>query len=335
MRNHIYLLLDAGHHHLTPMARAVDIFIFSLISLNVLAVMIESVPEYYAAYGPYFDAFELFSVAIFTIEYGLRVWSAVESDDPRYKSPFKGRLRFMCSPLAVIDLIVLLPFLLGPLLGADLRVLRALRLLRVFRLTRYASSMRILLQVLRQEGPVISAALFVLLMMIIVAASVAYIAEHKVQPEAFGSIPHALWWAVVTMTTIGYGDVVPQTAMGRIAAAVIGIISVGMVALPAGILASGFNEALHARRREFSAKVNAALADGVVDDTELEHLREVQEKLGLTTHEAAELLKDGYRKHHPGHNICPECGTDLTAHPPGGGPPDSHGSGKPGITKFG
>lgn len=322
MRKNVYLMLDAGHEHQSPMAHAVDVFIISLISLNVLAVIIESIPDIYAVYGTCFDAFEFFSVTIFTIEYGLRVWSAVESENPRYKSPVKGRLRFMCSPLAVIDLIVLLPFLLGPLIGADLRMLRALRLLRVFRLTRYASSMRLLLQVLRMEGPVISAALFVLLMMITVAASVAYIAEHEAQPEAFGSIPHALWWAVVTMTTIGYGDVVPQTVVGRTAAAVIGIISVGMVALPAGILASGFNEALHARRREFSAKVSAALADGVIDDVDRENLRELQEDLGMTAHEAAELLKAGYRKHHPGHKICPECGTDLTAHPP-----DDHGGG--------
>jgi voltage-gated potassium channel len=151
----------------------------------------------------------------------------------------------MLSPLALIDLIVILPFFLGAIIGVDLRMLRALRLLRAFRLTRYANSMNLLLQVLRDEAPIISAALFVLLMLISVAASITYLAEYKAQPEAFGSIPHALWWAVVTMTTIGYGDVVPQTLVGRLCASVIGIISVGMVALPAGILASGFNEALH------------------------------------------------------------------------------------------
>ncbi len=327
-RKHVYLLLDAGHEHQERLARAVDVFIISLISLNVVAVIFESMPKVYAAYGPYFDAFEIFSVIVFTIEYLLRVWSAVESDNPRYRDPVTGRFRFMLSPLALLDLIVLLPFYLGGLIGADLRMLRALRLLRAFRLTRYASSMNLLLQVLKNEGPIISAALFVLLMMIVVAASVTYLAEHEAQPEQFASIPHALWWAVVTMTTIGYGDVVPQTLIGRICASIIGVISVGMVALPAGILASGFNEALRDRRIKYEKKVSAVLADGIVDDREREELRELQEDLGLSAHEAAELLKAGYHKVSHGHTICPECGTDLTEHPPPSSP-----SG--GISKFG
>ena len=131
----------------------------------------------------------------------------------------------MLTPLALIDLIVILPFYVSTLVGVDLRMLRALRLLRVFRLTRYAKSMNFLLQVLRDEGPIISAALFVLLMLISVAASITYLAEHEAQPEAFASIPHTLWWAVVTMTTIGYGDVVPVTLIGRICAAAIGIVN--------------------------------------------------------------------------------------------------------------
>ena len=213
-------------------------------------------PGVYDAHKTLFDRFEIFSVIFFTIEYLFRVWSSVESHNPRFKSSIKGRLRYMLTPLALIDLIVILPFSVSALVGVDLRMLRALRLLRVFRLTRYAKSMNLLLQVLRDEGPIISAALFVLLMLISVAASITYLAEHEAQPEAFASIPHALWWAVVTMTTIGYGDVAPVTLIGRISEAAIGIVSVGMVALPAGILTSGFNEALHKRRKQYEDVVD-------------------------------------------------------------------------------
>ncbi|MEX0694231.1 MAG: ion transporter [Rhodospirillales bacterium] len=336
MRKRVYLILDAGHAD-EPLARLVDSVLIGLISLNVIAVVFESIPEVYQAYQVWFDAFEVFSVAFFTIEYILRVWSSVESSNPRYRSSFKGRLRFMLSPLVLIDLIVILPFYLGAIIGVDLRMLRALRLLRVFRLTRYAKSMNLLLRVLRDEAPVISAALFVLLILISVAASITYLAEHEAQPEAFGSIPHALWWAVVTMTTIGYGDVVPQTVIGRLCAGVIGIISVGMVALPAGILASGFNEALHSRRRKYEQLVDNVLEDGVIDGDEHVQLRHLQEELGLSVQEAATILKAGYRRMSAGTEICQQCGKTVLINPPpdhGGNPPT--GGGTPGrVSKFG
>lgn len=335
MRRRLYLMLDAGHSE-EPLARAVDIFIVTLISLNVLAVIIESMPGVYEQYAAYFDTFEIVSVILFSIEYVIRVWVSVESDNPRYKSPIKGRLRFMMSPLALIDLIVLLPFYLGAIFGADLRMLRALRLLRAFRLTRYSSSMNLLMQVLRDESSIIAAAMFVLLMMIVVAASVTYLAEHEAQPEAFASIPHALWWAVVTMTTIGYGDVVPQTLIGRICASVIGIISVGMVALPAGILASGFNEALHKRRQEFENLVDNVVKDGVIDQDEQAALRELQDELGLSSHEAAALLKAGFRKNAHLRAMCPRCGAtvDFLDHDHDDGPNDGGGATRR-VSKFG
>ena len=270
--------------------------------------MVESMPGVYDAHKTLFDRFEIFSIIFFKIEYLFHVWSSVESHNPRFKSSIKGRLRYMLTPLALIDLIVILPFYVSELVGVDLRMLLALRLLRVFRLTRYAKSMNMLLQVLRDEAPIISSALFVLLMLISVAASITYLAEHEAQPEAFASIPHALWWAAVTMTTIGYGDVVPVTLIGRICAAAIGIVSVGMVALPAGILASGFNEALHKRRKQYEDVVDTALQDGVIDPNDHEQLRIVQEELGLSAHEAANMLKAGYRKISTGTEICGHCG---------------------------
>ncbi len=318
-RRRAYDILDVGRKG-DRLSEWADIALISLISLNVLSVIIESVPEIYAAAPQFFNAFEVFSVVVFTIEYVLRVWSAPEHEESTYRHAFWGRLRFMLTPMQLLDLIVIVPFYLVFFVQVDLRMLRVLRLLRVFRLTRYSSSMGLLLQVLREEGRNIGAALFVLLLLIIMAASLTYLAEQEAQPVAFGSIPAALWWAVVTMTTIGYGDVVPITVMGRIFGAIIGIISVGMVALPAGLLASGFSEALRRRRSAFEQVVGEAMEDGVLDSDERVRIRETQRELGLTKEEAEAILRDRHQRAAPFREAasrpgtCPHCGKPLAGH---------------------
>ena len=315
IRRRAWELLDVGRKN-DKLSEFTDIVLITLISFNVLSVIIESVPEIQVAYKGFFDSFEVFSVLIFTIEYVFRVWSITESTESKFRHPIWGRLRFMMTPMQLLDLIVIAPFYLVFFFQVDLRMLRVLRLLRVFRLTRYSSSMGLLLQVLKKEGRNIGAALFVLLLLIIIAASLTYLAEQEAQPEAFGSIPAALWWAVVTMTTIGYGDVVPITVWGRILGAVIGIISVGMVALPAGLLASGFSEALQHRRTTFEQVVGDAMADGVIDSDERVRLREVQEELGLSKDEAEAILRDrrnqmASSRASPRPGTCPHCGKAL------------------------
>ena len=315
IRRRAWELLDVGRKN-DKLSEFTDIVLITLISFNVLSVIIESVPEIQVAYKGFFDSFEVFSVLIFTIEYVFRVWSITESTESKFRHAFWGRLRFMMTPMQLLDLIVIAPFYLVFFFQVDLRMLRVLRLLRVFRLTRYSSSMGLLLQVLKKEGRNIGAALFVLLLLIIMAASLTYLAEQEAQPEAFGSIPAALWWAVVTMTTIGYGDVVPITVWGRILGAVIGIISVGMVALPAGLLASGFSEALQHRRTTFEQVVGDAMADGVIDSDERVRLREVQEELGLSKDEAEAILRDrrnqmASSRAAPRPGTCPHCGKAL------------------------
>ena len=311
-RRFVYETLEAGRVE-TPLGRVTDYALIGLITLNVIAVTLESVPEISNAYKSAFNAFEIVSVIIFTIEYGLRVWSTTEHPVERFKSPIIGRLRYMLTPMALIDLIVILPFYLTFFVNVDLRSLRVIRLFRIARLTRYSSAMSLLFQVLRDEAQNIAAALFVLVVMMVLAASAIYIAEHKAQPDIFGTIPQALWWAVITMTTIGYGDVIPITTMGRLFGGVIGIVSVGMVALPAGILASGFNEALHRRRRRFESLIDNLLDEGPLDDDGRQRLRNLQEQLGLNDNEAASFLNQRHRlRSAEGPRHCPHCGKSLS-----------------------
>lgn len=313
MRQRVFETLEAGRTE-TRLGKFADYGLMALITLNVIAVMLETIPEVHQAHGRSFVIFEIFSVAIFTIEYGLRVWSAPEHPGERYKSPIRGRIRYMLTPMALIDLAVILPAYLVVFFGVDLRILRIVRLLRIARLTRYSSAMTLLFQVLRDESRNIGAALFVLIVMMVLAASAVFVAENRVQPDVFGTIPQALWWAVITMTTIGYGDVIPVTTMGRLFGGIIGIFSVGMVALPAGILASGFNEALHRRRRRFESLIDDLLDAGPLDDDGRQRLRDLQYQLGLNDNEAASFLSQRYRTR-PSESArhCPHCGKALNA----------------------
>lgn len=310
-RIRIYELLEAGRPN-DPLSRLVDCALILLIALNVLAVVLESVPRFSAAFGPQFHAFEVFSVAVFTVEYGIRVWSCVEIEGERYAGSVRGRLKYMLSPLALIDLLAILPFYLTVFFSIDLRFLRVLRLLRVFKLTRYSAAMTMLLEVLRREARSFGAALFILFVIMIMASSGIYLLEQDLQPEAFGSIPAAMWWAVATLTTVGYGDVTPITALGKVFGALITVVGIGMVALPAGILASGFSDQLRKRRETYLQQCDDALEDGVVTESEAAQLRQLRESLGLTDHEAEEIYQTVARRLQSAHLTCPHCGRGFS-----------------------
>lgn len=306
LRRRVHEILDRTEEG-DRTARLVGTGLIVLIAANVAAVILESEPWLDARYLDWFDTFEIVSILLFTLEYLLRIWSAVENDHGRYRRPVIGRLRYALTPLALVDLMVVLPAYLGVLLPVDLRFLRVFRLFAVFKLTRYQASMRILAAVLRNEARPIAAAMFVLMMLLIVVSSLAYIAESHAQPEAFGSIPAAMYWAITTMTTVGYGDVVPVTPLGKVLAGVLGVIGIGMVALPAGLLASGFSEQLHQRRREFEQAVSRILASGTISPEEGGELRAFRERLGLSDHQAAEIVRLIARRH----ATCPHCGEPL------------------------
>lgn len=310
VRLRIFEILEAARIE-DPVSRFCNGFLVTLISLNVLAVILESVPSLHANYGQAFHFFEVISVVIFSLEYLARVWSCTERPGVKFHHPLWGRLRYMLTPMLLLDLIVILPFFLAMMGTFDLRFLRVLRLLRVFRLTRYSSALRLLVEVLKDEAANIGAALFILMMMVVFSASLVYLAEFEVQPDAFGSIPDALWWAIITITSIGYGDVVPVTTMGKVFGAVIGILSVGIVALPTGIIASGFNQALHQRKQEYSELIDSILEDGIITEEDHERLHEMREKLGISDREAATILNSAHHQMRKVAKVCPNCGEPL------------------------
>jgi voltage-gated potassium channel len=289
------------------LATRINLALIGLISANIVAIVLESVAAIGNRHQPWFRAFEAVSVIVFSIEYGLRLWSVVELHSDR--SPLRSRLRYMVTPLALVDLAAILPFYLGFLVPADLRFLRVFRVFLVLKLTRYDGSLRLLATVLRNEARPIAATLLILAVLLIVAASLAYLLENEAQPEVFSSIPHSMYWAIMTMTTVGFGDVVPVTVWGKVLAGLIGIVGLGMVALPAGLLASGFSAALHERRVEFRVAVDRILADGIMTPEEGGQLEQLRRQLDLTDHQAAEMTR--LLAHQRRGLICPHCGKPV------------------------
>ena len=222
----------------------INIFIITLISLNVIAVMTETVEPVYKKYKTFFDWFDRISVYIFTIEYILRVWSCTH--DPKYKGSIKGRIKYMLTPGALIDLLAFLPYYLQAFFHIDLRILRLLRFFRffrLFRLTAYTRSAQMIFNVFKSRMNELALSLVLVIFLIIIASCLVYFAEH-LHPghKGFDSIPATLWWAVVTLTTTGYGDMYPVTTIGKILTGMIMLCGVAFFALPAGIITAGFLE---------------------------------------------------------------------------------------------
>ncbi len=324
LRQQVYALLEGEE---TLASRLLNSFILLLIVGNVIAIVLESVESIYADYHLLFDRFETFSVLVFTCEYLLRLWACVE--DTRFYHSVKGRLAYMVTFMAIVDLVAILPFYLSMFTTLDTRFLRVLRLLRIFKLTRHFHSLEVLIQVIRQEGSVLASAMFILLVLMIVASGGMYVAEHDAQPEAFGSIPRAMWWAAVTLTTVGYGDIVPITEGGKLFAVVITVLGVGMAALPAGIVAAGLTRELQKRREMFQTSVREALEDGFISPEEQEQLEHIRKHLGIDRDDAQAVTRaefslmcqlEGSR--------CPHCGERLVS------PADQSTSGAGGNNRF-
>lgn len=302
-------ILDVPEHGDT-VSKYFDLFLIALIVVNVVAVILESVSVLQQRWTDVFYFIEISSLVIFSLEYVFRVWSIIDNKwRPEYAHPLWGRLRFMRSPMAIVDLLAVAPFWLGMFIPMDLRFLRVVRLLRVLKLTRYSAAMNLLFEVLRAEARVIGAAMFTLFLTLIFAASAIYLVEHEAQPEAFANIPQAMWWAIMTVTTVGYGDVVPVTPTGKVLGSFLGLVGVGMVALPAGILASGFSEVLERHRSSLRREYSKAMEDGVIDPDERTQLKKRGASLNLSDEEVEQMLaSDGSDSCK---SVCPHCGKPL------------------------
>jgi len=230
-------------------SRAFDTLILLLIALNVAAVVVGSVGDIEKQYGSLLHTFELFSVIVFSLEYITRMWAC--TSDPRYHGSVWGRLRYGASAMAVVDLLAILPFYLT-VLGLDLRFIRALRLFRILRVAkigRYVSAFGLFGRVVRAKKEELVLTTGVMFVLLLVAACLMYHAENAAQPEQFPDIPSAMWWAVATLTTVGYGDVYPITTVGRLLGSVVAILGIGLFALPTGILGSAFVDEIQSKDR--------------------------------------------------------------------------------------
>lgn len=311
LRKRMAEMLEQEHRFDGP-GRIVNLSLILLIALNVVAIFLETVDSIFDQHQQAFWYFEVFSVGIFTIEYLARVWSSIDLKDTADASPILGRLRYMLSPIALVDLIAILPFYLSLYLSIDLRFLRVLRLLRLLKLTRYSPALGALLDVVRKESDALLAAFVVLLMMLVISAGGIYLLENELQPETFGSMPNSLWWSIVTLTTVGYGDVVPITTGGRLFAGLIGLIGIGMIALPAAIMASGFAENIQGRKQKYNQYVRRFLKDGIIDENEMWKLEELRKELGFDSDESLQLLESIMQEiRHSAPTRCPRCGERL------------------------
>lgn len=248
VRRWLYILLEAGKTGDRPSA-IFDVFMVGLILANVVAFAAETDVRIAAAYGEELRFFNAFSIAIFTVEYLIRLWVCVDHPAFRGLPRWRVRLGYSMAPQMLIDLIVILPFYLSFLFAVDLRVLRIFRLFRFLMLARYSPALYTIGRVFKSERRAMLAALIVMSGMLIFSATGIYWLEHEVQPEAFGSIPMSMWWALATLTTVGYGDVVPLTTLGRFFGGLVMIFGLGMFAMPIAIVSSGFAREIH--RRDF------------------------------------------------------------------------------------
>jgi voltage-gated potassium channel len=249
-RRRLYRVLEAGHIFNWKVL-LFETLLITLIITNVIAVTMDSVKNIGDRYATQFYWFETISVVIFAVEYSLRLWTAVE--DPRYggKGPLWGRIRYALTPVMVIDFLSFAPSFIGIFIPSalDLRILRLFRLLRLMKIARYSPALSTLIEVVKAERRALLGTLLLIVCIMVISAYLIYIIEGPVQPDKFGSLPSALYWSVTTLTTTGYGDITPVTALGRLVAGVTMMFGLALFALPVGIVATNFVTEIH--RRDF------------------------------------------------------------------------------------
>jgi voltage-gated potassium channel len=285
-RQEAYDLLDNGTTR--PLGLALQKAIIALILISVAASVLQSVPEIDAEFEWLFLAIEFVALSCFTLEYAVRVWSAVE--DPPYHdlSPWQARLEYLVTPGALIDLLAIAPFYLAWFGAIDVRVLLTLRLLRFLKLTRYSPGMRSLVEAIQGERKSLLTCLMFLVGIALIGADFMHWAERDAQPDKFGTVPEALYWAVITLATVGYGDVVPVTVAGKVIASVTALLGLFMLALPIGILASSFAQVI--QRRDFVVTWSMVARVPLFNALSAAEILEVMRHLNSMSVEAGEVI---------------------------------------------
>lgn len=249
LRKLLYRTLEISAGKRRGVSLVFNLLLITIITLNAVAIVLHTVEDYNERFARLFIDFELFSVIFFTIEYLLRIWVCVENE--KYSHWFWGRLRYMLSTSAIIDFLAIFPFYFS-LFATDLAIVRILRLFlifRLFRMSRYAHAFRLIQSVVREKKEELILSTMLVVFMLIIVSSVMYYVEHPAQPDKFSSIPATMWWGVTAMTTVGYGDIHPITPLGKLLGGITAIVGIGLFALPTGILVSGFNEHIRARKK--------------------------------------------------------------------------------------
>lgn len=273
-----------------------DSFIVVWVVISVLAVILESVHSIHYLLNMEFLILDAIAVSIFTFEYCLRMYCCVE--EPGYKKAFSGRLKLAKSTSSIIDLLAIAPFFLEVFLHhlIDLRFMRVFRLLRLLKLTRYTGATQSLMKVIAREWPVMAASAFIMLLLVVMTASLGYLFEHEAQPEKFENIPQSIYWAVITLASVGYGDISPVTPAGRAMTIVLALIGIGIFAIPAALLSSAFSDQLKSDREALVNKLFEMLADGNIDEEEALYIKTEAKRLHLSDEEVKLLIEKAKRE---------------------------------------
>lgn len=271
-----------------PLSRFAEWLISLVVIVNCSAVILDSVPEIHADYKDFFHELEFWSVMFFTTEYILRVWSL----GAKYaQAAWRGRREYMFSPFGLVDFFATMPYYMHVFFPTlDLRILRVLRLLRILKLSKYNTALQDLFSAVYSERRAFGSAAFLLLIATIVSASLMHFAEGHAQPEQFGTIPHSIYWAIVTITS-GYGNIEPVTKGGEVVALLTGFLGVCMAAIMTGIVASAFANQLARKKSAYLTQLRQVLSDGVVTDAEKETLKRLQLQFRLSDKEVQTMME--------------------------------------------
>ncbi len=277
-------------------SRAVDIFLIFVILTALVATVMESVEPLAVAYGSYFHRFEQFCVALFSLEYLLRLWTSPVKLPGA--SPARSRLRYILSFYGLIDLVAILPFYFSFLVpGLDLRILRLVRVLRILKISHYNSALQDLWSAIYDERKSFISAIYIFSIALFLCSTLAYFAESSAQPDKFSSIPQAMWWGIITLTTVGYGDVSPVTLLGKIIGVATALLGVCTVALLTGIVANSFSSQMARKRAIFEAAILRALEDGTVSSEEKDVINRMRDEFNLTREHADAIFAKALQEH--------------------------------------